>query len=135
MFLYEGGNPLADLIMNMLEKERDRKLTDLYQILTKSDLKGHIESNGIVRNLYAIYCLDAVNGREIALNENDYLILSRQLMRIDETQLFDWDCSLETWAYGLLAYMKDKNLCAADIQKMSSVDLKKAVHERIENRA
>ena len=83
---------MADLIMNMLEKKRDRKLTDLYQILTKSDLKGHIESNGIVRNLYAIYCMDAVNGRKIALDDNDYLILSRQLMRIDETQLFDWDC-------------------------------------------
>ena len=117
--------------MNMLEKKRDRKLTDLYRILTRSDLNGHIESDRTVRNLYAIYCLDAVNRQETPLNEDEYLILSRELMRIDETRLYDWDHSLMAWAYGLLKCMKENSLNVSDIQKMNSIDLKKTVHERI----
>ena len=117
--------------MNMLEKKRDRKLTDLYRILTRSDLNGHIESDRTVRNLYAIYCLDAINRQEIPLNEDEYLILSRKLMRIDETRLYDWDHSLVAWAYGLLKCMKENSLNVSDIQKMNSIDLKKTVHKRI----
>lgn len=119
--------------MNMLEKKRDRKLTDLYQILTRSDFKGRIETNRIIRSLYAIYCLDAVNRQKMPLNEEDYLLLARELLRIEETPLFDYDRSLMTWAKGLLNYMKDENLSIRDIQKKNSIDLKKEIYACIGN--
>ena len=122
---------MSEFILNTLNKKRDRKLTDLYQILTHSDLQGHMESDRIVVTLYALYCIDAVNRQEMPLNEEEYLILARELVRIDETQLFDYDYSMKTWARGLLEYMSDNDLSVVDIHRMNSIDLKKEVYQYI----
>ena len=122
---------MSEFILNTLNKKRDRKLTDLYQILTHSDLQGHMESDRIVVTLYALYCIDAVNRQKMPLNEEEYLIRARELARIDETQLFDYDCSMKTWARGLLEYMSDNDLSVVDIHKMNSIDLKKEVYQYI----
>ena len=119
-------------VMNFLERKRDKKLTDLYRILTNSDLKGNIQSSKLVLNLYTLYCLDSTNRNKIPFTEDEYLTLSRELMRIEETDLYDWDFSLTTWAYGLLCFMEDGNLSVSDIKKMNSVDLKKSVYTYID---
>lgn len=71
------------MLKKILNKAQDSRLITLYKELTHSDLKGNIEFEANVRNLYTILCIDKASAKlKLNLPENAYGIIAKQITRI-----------------------------------------------------
>ena len=109
----------------ILEHVRDKKLKQLYQVLTRSDFNGNFEDDYVLSVLYAMRCIDVCQSKEKVCQERDYVDLAKEIIRIydaSDEQDFE-DISIESWTRALFDFMKKRKLSCRDIHRMNSYDL------------
>ena len=107
----------------LMENYRDRKLLELYQILTGSDLKEEIKDEFVICTLYAMRCIDT--GRKTYdVDRNHFIGIAKEALRIYENEILkDETYSLEGCIERLLRCMKEKDLNYRQIHRMSTFEL------------
>ena len=110
----------------ILENIRDRKLIELYQMLTRSDMNGNIKDGWVIKMLYALNCVDALISQSGIISKKEYVIFAKEVVRISETEDNDGEnmyISLPVWTVGLMEYMKKTGKTMKQIHSMSAYDL------------
>lgn len=122
------------LIDNIWENERDKKVLQLYTVLSHSDFKGNYEDTYIIELVFALMCLDLIaNSKDgLELNPKEFILLSKELVRIididGELDIY----SFANWAQAMIKYMKENNVKPNQIHKMNTYDLRKSVEVNLE---
>lgn len=119
-----------DLEEKLLGGFRDRKLMELYITLSHSDLKGNYEDTYTIELMFALMCIDLAANTKLGLElePKDMSLLARNVVRCcDDGELSDY--SFFNWSMALLTYMKENNLNANKINKMSTINLLNEVSE------
>ena len=113
----------------ILENYRDRKLKELYQVITRSDFMGNLEDDYMLSVMYAMRCIDRIQENDPFIKENDYVNVAKEIIRIyDSVQGNDYeDLSIEVWTRALMTYMRKEDKKYRDIHRSSSFDLMKDV--------
>lgn len=109
---------------------RDAKLLQLYQALTKSDMKGNYEDTYIIEMLFTVLVIDMIenDGKKTEMKPKNMVNLAKEIVRIYETDHSELSYySVRNWTESMLDYMKDKNKKYSDIHKMSTYNLRKEV--------
>lgn len=107
----------------------------LYRELTHSDLKGNIEFEGNVRNLYIILCVDKASAKlGLQLPEISYAGFAKEIARVYSacTDYYidgeDYSSiSYEKLTYAFLQYFLEANMKLSEIDCISEYDLTKEV--------
>lgn len=110
----------------ILENIRDRKLIELYQMLTRSDMNGNAKDSWVVKMLYALNCVDELVAKSGVISKKEYVIFAKEVVRISETEDNDGKSlliSLPAWTVGLMEYMKKTKKKMKQIHSMSGYDL------------
>jgi len=109
----------------ILETVQNKKLIELYQILTQSDFKGNRQSLNAIELLYLIGCLDvATNLKEpSSFKPTELAELAKELKRVidDEPPML--------FAKGLIEFMRNDNKSVKDIHSMSTITLKQEIEK------
>ena len=63
----------------ILENYRDRKLKELYQVITRSDFKGNLEDDYMLSVMYAMRCIDRIQENDPFIKENDYVNVAKEI--------------------------------------------------------
>ena len=117
----------------MLEEFRtDRKLIELYKVMTHSDFEGNTTDTYVIEVLYALMNTDLVNGDEKVIGKDPVRLLhfAKEVVRLFETeQRTASSYSMANWAQALCRFMKDRGLSYEQIHRMSTVVLRKDVRE------
>ena len=115
----------------MLEEFRtDRKLIELYKVMTNSDFAGNTADTYIIEVLYALMNTDLVNGDEKVIGKDPLQLLrfAKEVVRLFETEQKTASCfSMANWAKALCHYMKHDSLSYKDIHRMSTIPLRNEV--------
>lgn len=122
------------LVDNIIENERDKKVMQLYTVLSRSDFKGNYEDTYTIELVYALMCLDlAVNSKSgLEFNPNEFILLSKELVRIVDIDGELDKYSFINWAQSMVEYMKKNNLKVKQIHKMNTYDLRNNVAAYLE---
>ena len=110
----------------ILENIRDRKLIELYQMLTRSDMNGNAKDSWVVKMLYALNCVDELVAKSGVISKKEYVIFAKEVVRISETEDNEGEnllISLPAWTVGLMEYMKKTKKKMKQIHSMSGYDL------------
>ena len=113
-----------------MDSVRDAKLLQLYQALTKSDMKGNYEDTYIIEMLFTVLVIDMIenDGKKTEMKPKNMVNLAKEIVRIYETDHSELSYySVRNWTESMLDYMKDKNKKYSDIHKMSTYNLRKEV--------
>ena len=117
----------------MLEEFRtDRKLLELYRVMTESDFQGNTTDTYVIEVLYALMNTDLVNGDEKVIGKDPVKLLrfAKEVVRLFETEQKTASCfSMANWAQALCRYMKQNKVSYRQIHRMSTVVLRKDVRE------
>ena len=118
----------------LLENIRDRKLKQLYQMLTNSDFKGNFEEDYTLCLLYAMRCIDVCQNQGFLIEEKHYVDIAKEIIRIyDTSDQYNYEnISIMSWTKALLDYMKKYSRSYRDIHRMNCFDLLNAVMEFID---
>ncbi len=118
----------------ILENIRDKKLLELYEMLTRSDFEGEMKDEFVVSILYTVKCLDSIQKTERIIKKNHLMGVAKEVARLYETSEKEEfrHISIMAWAKAMIEYMKDSGLGYKDIHKMGTYDLKKAVEAYID---
>ena len=130
IYLYLTGG------MMILENIRDKKLIELYQMLTRSDMNGNIKDGWVIKMLYALNCVDSLVSQSGVISSKEYVVFAKEVVRISETEDNDGEnlyISLPVWTVGLMEYMKKTGMKMKQIHSMSGYELmmnvKKLINE------
>lgn len=118
--------------MIILDNIRDTKLMQLYQALTKSDLKGRYEDTFMVELLFTILTIDLIvnSDKPTDMDAKDIIRLGKEIVRIYETEDSELSYfSVRNWAEALLAYMEASGKDYNAIHKMNTYELRNEVRE------
>lgn len=118
--------------MIILDNIRDTKLMQLYQALTKSDLKGRYEDTFMVELLFTILTIDLIvnSDKPTDMDAKDIIRLGKEIVRIYETENSELSYfSVRNWAEALLAYMEESGKNYNAIHKMNTYELRNEVRE------
>ncbi len=110
----------------LLESYRDRKLSELYSLLTHSDMKGSLQDEYVICTLYAMRCIDAskaVTGKQI-------LALAKEAMRAYEYLMQREDVSLDQVIEALIESVRDGEHDCHEIHKLDCFELGQLVMGR-----
>ena len=69
----------------ILENIRDKKLLELYEILTRSDFEGEMKDEFVVSILYIVKCLDSIQKGERTVKKNHLMGVAKEVARVYET--------------------------------------------------
>ena len=106
-----------------LENKVDQRLIDLYELLTHSTFDGRYDTTEVVRRLYALLCIDLANAGKQRFTDAEYALLSKELVRINDTKAYGLEYPMENLAKGMLIYLKDHTI--KDIKSGDSYELKR----------
>lgn len=101
------------------KKVRDKKIVDLYLILTHSNLRGTIEDDVAVSLMYALLCIDRLNQGKRPISPIDYVQFAEDVIRVDAEQN-DSAYSIRDIAQFILGLERTPD----EIHKASGIDLK-----------
>lgn len=115
----------------ILENVRDKKLLELYAMLTRSDFKGNMNDTFVVRMLYATMCIEiALNesryNSKLQLNKNDILNCAKEVIRVYDEKLYDEsdNYSIEVLACALIDYMYYEDIDYSKVHSQNGRELK-----------
>ena len=116
----------------ILENIRDKKLLELYKALTRSDFKGTMNDNYVIRLLYSTMVFDLkANSSAHSYNETHSLQFGKELIRVYDEKTYDeldnW--SIELWCEALLRMIEVEGLSYQDIHKLNARELKLKIAE------
>ena len=114
------------MVEKMVIRIRNKRIAELYQLITHSDFAGNMEDDYPVRAMYAVLCLEKAN-REVKYDALTYVSLADDLLRAYDAKLYDVTIPMEELATALFSL----ELPPEKIRKMSSVDLRKKLEEAI----
>lgn len=120
--------------MGLMEGKRDKKIIELYTLLSHSDFEGNYEDTYVIEVLFALMCVD-LNSKRIEgldLKRDDILTLAKELVRIVEINEELSIYSFYNWSSALCKYMVDKGKSVTNVHKESTYDLRENVSEYLE---
>ncbi len=114
----------------ILENIMNNRVTQLYEMLTKSDFKGNVEDEYVVSLTYVMMCIDRCVNDQISFDRKHYVLLAREIIRIHDTGAEDVSYMVLTRA--MIDYMKKKGKKYREIHSMNSYDLLNGVMEHMQ---
>ncbi len=118
----------------ILENIRDRKLLELYEMLTRSDFKGEMKDEFVVSLIYTLRCLDSIQKAERVIEKRYLLGVAKEVTRIYETSEKEQlnHISIMAWAKAMIRYMKETDKGYKEVHRMGTYDLMKDVEKYID---
>lgn len=124
----------------ILENQRNRKLIELYRILTGSNLEGDIKDKEVISLLYAILHLDLTllspefRNSNIIFKPNEYVLIAKEILRACELEVIDDfdNYKVMCWCRAMLRYMTTENVSYETIFKTSTYELRAKLINYIE---